>query len=158
MPRSCESLSTHGDYSVEKALSELCPNLSAGISLNTRRYLVILHSNKSTKDDTPAENEKYFKSRGSLKRDSLKSNVSSNNSSINDSANIILFGEVFLQTYIHIIIIIITKNMTIKSHAITKFHNFLYFSQVMFLLISMRKVKTNLSILLPFSMLKSMEM
>ena len=111
MPRSCEYLSSHGDYSVEKALSELCPNLSAGISLNTRRYLALLNSNKSTKDDTPAENEKYFKSRGSLKRDSLKSNVSSNNSSINDSANIILFGEVFLQTYIHIIIIIITKNI-----------------------------------------------
>ena len=105
MPRSCESLSTHGDYSVEKALSELCPNLSAGISLNTRRYLALLNSNKSTKDDTPAENEKYFKSRGSLKRDSLKSNVSSNNSSTNDSANICLFGEVFLQSYIHIIII-----------------------------------------------------
>lgn len=126
MPRSCESLSTHGDYSVEKALSELCPKLSAGISLNTRRYLALLNSNKSTKDDTPAENEKYFKSRGSLKRDSLKSNVSLNNSSINDSANISLFGEVFLHFYNHMILIIITKN--IQNHAITKFHNFLIFS------------------------------
>ena len=127
MPRSCESLSTHGDYSVEKALSELCPNLSAGISLNTRRYLALLSSNKSTKDDTPAENEKYFNSRGSLKRDSLKSNVSSNNSSINDSANISLFGEVFLQTYIHMIIIIVNKNIDHSKSCYNKVSQFFIF-------------------------------
>ena len=129
MPRSCESLATHGDYSVEKALSELCPKLSAGISLNTRRYLTLLNSNKSTKDDTPAENEKSFKSRGSLKRDSFKSNVSLNNSSTNDSANINLFGEVFSHSCILIITIRnLISNFWFCHNLVSFFSVWLYFS------------------------------
>ena len=93
-PRSCESLSMHGGHGGEKALSEICPRLLAGISLNTRRYIAVTYNNKSSPYDYTAENSRSFKSRGSLKRQSEKSDVPIKGSAINESANISLCNKV----------------------------------------------------------------
>ena len=94
-PRSCESLSMHGGHGGEKALSEICPRLLAGISLNTRRYIAVTYNNKSSSHDYTAENSRSFKSRGSLKRQSEKSDVPIKGSAINESANISLCNKVY---------------------------------------------------------------
>lgn len=93
-----ESITMYGGHGGEKALSDICPRLLAGISLNTRRYMQVLNENKNTTDDTTAANTRLFGSRGSLKRQSLKSEGPLNGSSINtlnESANISLCTKVY---------------------------------------------------------------
>ena len=114
-----ESISMYGGHGSEKALSDICPRLRAGISLNTRRYMAVLNENKNATDDTTAANTRLFASRGSLKRQSMKSEVPLNGSSINtlnESANISLCSKVYFR-------ILNVKNMIRCSKTMKLFNN-----------------------------------
>ena len=62
-----------GGYGVEKALSEICPRLLVGISLQTCRYLGVTNAEENVVEDTVSP--KHLNRRGSKLSKPTKSEV-----------------------------------------------------------------------------------
>ena len=89
-----------GGYGVEKALSEICPRLLAGISLQTRRYLTATNTVKNGVEEPVSPtlfNRKYsITSNRKYQIGSTISEVSNGaKKSLNESALLILCEKVY---------------------------------------------------------------